>query len=311
MLSCKIRKYGNNVINYKTKVIAVFNQKGGVGKTTFTGIISEYAAIIDKLNVLVVDLDMQCNTSHYWVGMEPAPHAVGGQLPPRHPEYDGDPDIEERSTIADIFFGKTVLPHETFISTENGYPANVDVLVGHPALLERINTEFDNASGQIGSQIINRLAEFLHTDSVSDAYDLIVLDTAPGRTPTFRAALRAATHCVIPFEPEEKSIQGINAMLQSLESENYSRSDEDQIINIGLCANKVKSNTKLHRDTLKILHRDLPEVLFPKDIFIPYSIAFPERDIKGINPKTIFKISNKHKAKISSEAVGKYIMAHI
>ncbi len=296
---------------YKSNVLAVLNQKGGVGKTTVASVIAEYAAIVAKKNVLVVDLDMQCNSSDYWVGMESAPQATGGQLPPLHPDYDGDPDLDSRSSIADIFFGKAVLPHATYIREENGFANTVEVMVGHPSLLERINSEFDNASGKISSMIIDRLGEFLHMDDVANTYDLIILDTGPSRNPIFRSAVRAATHAIIPFEPEEKSLQGINAMLQVIQSENFSRSDADQLQLIGLCPNKVRANTNIHRSTLEMLHQELGKVVFPEDVYLPQSTAFPERDLKGISPRSIFQISAQHTAHKQSSAVGAYVIKHI
>lgn len=295
----------------KSNVLAVLNQKGGVGKTTVASVIAEYAAIVAKKNVLVVDLDMQCNSSDYWVGMESAPQATGGQLPPLHPDYDGDPDLDSRSSIADIFFGKAVLPHATYIREENGFENTVEVMVGHPSLLERINSEFDNASGKISSMIIDRLGEFLHMDDVANTYDLIILDTGPSRNPIFRSAVRAATHAIIPFEPEEKSLQGINAMLQVIQSENFSRSDADQLQLIGLCPNKVRANTNIHRSTLEMLHQELGKVMFPEDVYLPQSTAFPERDLKGISPRSIFQISAQHAAHKQSSAVGAYVTKHI
>jgi chromosome partitioning protein len=243
--------------------------------------------------------------------MESAPQATGGQLPPLHPDYDGDPDLDSRSSIADIFFGKAVLPHATYIREENGFENTVEVMVGHPSLLERINSEFDNASGKISSMIIDRLGEFLHMDDVASTYDLIILDTGPSRNPIFRSAVRAATHAIIPFEPEEKSLQGINAMLQVIQSENFSRSDADQLKLIGLCPNKVRANTNIHRSTLEMLHQELGKVMFPEDVYLPQSTAFPERDLKGISPRSIFQISAQHAAHKQSSAVGAYVTKHI
>lgn len=299
------------MITYKSKVLAVLNQKGGVGKTTVASIIAEYASIIAGKNVLIVDLDMQCNSSDYWIGMESSPQATGGQLPPVHPDYEGDDDLTARSNIADVFFGKSVLPHSTYIQESNGFERSVDIMVGHPALLEQINSEYDNSSGKIGTLIINRLGEFLHMDEVANTYDLIILDTGPSRNPIFRSAVRAATHAIIPFEPEEKSLQGINAMLQVIQSENFSRDSESQLSLIGLCPNKVRSNTNIHRGTLDMLHQELGKIMFPSDIFIPQSTAFPERDLKGINPRSIFQISLGHIARKQSTSVGAYTIQHI
>ncbi len=297
--------------DYNSTVLAVLNQKGGVGKTTVASIIAEYAAINGDGDVLVVDLDMQCNSSDFWVGMEASATSAAGQLPPRHPDYDGDPGMEERSSIADIFYGKAVLPHPTFMNTDAGFKNGVDIMVGHPVLLDEINNEYDSASGKIATEIVNRLGEFLHLPDVADAYSLIILDTGPSRSPIFRAAVKAATHVVIPFEPEEKSLQGINSMLQVVKSENYGRSNDDPLSLIGLCPNKVRSTTNLHKSTLGALHERMPSLMFPEEVFLPQSTAFPERDIKGINPKSIYQIAKSHTARLQSEVVGDYVMGKI
>jgi chromosome partitioning protein len=243
--------------------------------------------------------------------MESDPTATGGQVPPRHPDYDGDTDLVERSSIADIFYGFAVLPHKTYINTANGFGHDVDVMVGHPALLEAINTEYDTASGKIASQIINRLGEFLHMPEVAATYDLIILDTGPSRNPIFRAAVRAATHALIPFEPEEKSLQGINAMLQAIQSENFSRPAGHELKLVGLCANKVRPNTNLHRGTLAMLQEQLGDIMPPEDTYLPQSTAFPERDLKGISPRSIFAIPAAHSARVSAERVGNYVLDRV
>ncbi len=297
------------------RICGVFNQKGGVGKSLVSSILAEYAAIKQSMNVLVVDLDMQCNSSDYWVGMENCPNSPGGQLPPKHPEYiAGEPDfkdVEERSTIADTFYGKEILEYETYINPKNGFTGKVNILLGHPSLLEKINTEFSNDSGQIEPNVINRLREVLFNEYVGEEYELVILDTGPSRNPVFRSAIRAATHALIPFECEEKSMQGINAMMQVIQSENFSRSESNGVELVGLVPNKVRINTNLHRGTLDLLHERLPNFMMPYDLYLPQSTAFPERDLKGINPRSIFQISKSHTALKHSEALCQYVLERI
>jgi chromosome partitioning protein len=296
-------------------ILGIFQQKGGVGKSLVSSIIAEYASIKANMNVLIVDLDMQCNSSDYWVGMESSPQSTGGQLPPIHPDWiEGDEDyegIEQRSTIADTFYGKEILAYETFVNPKNGFKGKVDCLLGHPALLEKINTEFSNESGKIEAKVINRLKEVLFNEFVGGEYDLVVLDTGPSRNPVFRSAIRCATHAVIPFEPEEKSMQGINAMIQVIQSDNFSRDDDEQLKLIGLVPNKVKISTKLHKGTLDMLHESLSSIMLPRGLYLPNSVAFPERDLKGIDPKSIFQISKHHTALKHSESLCKYLLSEI
>ncbi len=299
------------MINYKLPCLAVLNQKGGVGKTTVSSVLAEYAAIRLNLRVLVVDLDMQCNTSDYWVGMEPAPNAPGGQLPPPHPDWQGDEEIEQRSSIADTFFGKGAVPYPTFINDGNGFAGSVEVLLGHPELLERINSEYDNASGRIDTEIVNRVSEVVHQDEVREGYDLVILDTGPSRNPVFRSALRAATHAIVPCELEEKSLQGINAMLQALSSESFARPPGEDVRLVGLLPNKVRPHTNIHAGTMAMLREELPSVLCPENVWLPLSAAYPERDVKGVRPRSIFQIAPKHPARLQAEVVGEHVLGDV
>jgi chromosome partitioning protein len=302
------------MFKYRSKVLAVLNQKGGVGKTTTVTMLSEYGAMIQKVNgepcrILVVDLDMQCNTSDYFVGMEPAPQERGGQLPPKHtyPEFMGSDEVSERSTIADIFYGQMVLPHTVELSG-----GTLDVLLGHPRRLEEINEKFSNEKGEVDTNVVNRLGEVLHSEEVAESYDLIILDTGPTRNPIFRAALRAATHVLIPYEPEEKSLQGINSMAQALNSENYSRKkNEPPVKVIGLLPNKVRVGLALHKDNIDTVSTNLPKLAMPEDVFLPLSIAFPKRDVKGANPKSIFDVKKSDNARKHALRVAEHVFGAI
>ena len=290
-------------------IIASMNQKGGSGKTTVVGLLAEFNALIMKRRVLLVDLDMQCNTTDQWVGMEEAPDLVGGQQPPQHPEYSENLGINQRSSIADIFYGKPVLPFTSWLNEKTINAGTVDVMCGHPQLLEEVNLKFTNKSGSIDEQILNRLRDFLLLDDLQASYDIILLDTGPSRNPIFRSAMRAATHIIIPFKPEEKDIQGINAMLQILRQENFSRSNIKLKL-IGLLPNMVR-NTKLHESTLNKISNGYSSALFPKKSWLNHLTAFPERDLKGIRPKSIFELPKNNRAYLQALAMSEYVQKYI
>lgn len=308
------------MFEYTSNVLAILNQKGGVGKTTTVSVLAEYGALVWEMldgcstrntRVLVVDLDMQCNTSDYFVGMEAAKGVRGGQLPPIHPDYDGSEDMSERSTIADIFFGKLVLPHTVELEGKSG-KVELDVILGHPALLEDINEQFDKASGEIDLKVVNRLGELLHHPEVSNSYDLIILDTGPSRNPIFRSALRAATHVLVPWEPEEKSLQGVNAMAQAISSENLNRKrGQPQCKVIGLLPNKVRSGVPLHMDNMELVRSSLPSLSMPEGVFLPQSVEFPKRDVKGARPKSIFHLPPSKNPRQKAEDVCRYVYESI
>jgi chromosome partitioning protein len=304
------------MFEYRTKVLAVVNQKGGVGKTTVVSVLGEFGGLHWQVaegkkkrdaRILIVDLDMQCNTSDYFVGMEAAPQVRGGQLPPKHPDFDGSDEYKERSTIADIFDGLLVLPHVVQLKSKIKN-VEIDVIVGHPKELEEINEKFDRASGEIDRKVVNRLGQLLHSESVADYYDLVILDTGPSRNPTFRAALRAATHAVVPFEPEEKSLQGVNSMAQAIASENFNRKkSEVKLKVVGLLPNKVRIGVQLHKDIINKITKNLSSLAMPEGVFLPLSIAFPKRDVKGARPKSIFDLRASDNARKKSIEVCEYI----
>lgn len=301
------------LFEYRSKVLAVVNQKGGVGKTTTVTVLAEFGASIwrkpDHFRVLVIDLDMQCNTSDYFVGMEMAAQERGGQLPPIHPDFDGSDDLSERSTIADTYYGKMVLPHTVSLNGHNkGEDVTLDIIVGHPKELEDINEKFNQLTGEIDSKVINRLGELLHCEEVASSYDLIILDTGPSRNPIFRSALRAATDVVVPFEPEEKSLQGVNSMAQAITSENFNRKNKHPKIKVaGLLPNKVRISVPLHKNYLNKIKTSLPALAMPDGVYLPLSVAFPKRDVKGANPQSIFNLKPSENARKKAEVVCNYV----
>ncbi|MBV1870895.1 MAG: ParA family protein [Gammaproteobacteria bacterium] len=307
------------MFTYRAKVLAIVNQKGGVGKSTITAVLAEYGAIVfpfvqknerpRNARILVVDLDMQCNTSDYFVGMEPAKDARGGQLPPKHPGYDGSEMLSERSTIADIFYGRMVLPHTVTLKGKTG-DVEIDVILAHPAQLEDINEQFDQASGEIDQRVVNRLGELLHHPEVADNYDLIILDTGPSRNPIFRAALRAATHVLIPYEPEEKSLQGVNSMVQAITNENFNRKKPAPSCKIvGLMPNKVRSTVSLHKNNIAKIKSALPSLAMPDGVYLPLSTEYPKRDVKGARPKSIFHLPPSKPPRQKAEQVGAFVFS--
>ncbi len=288
----------NSVSNPNHHILAVVNQKGGVGKTTVCDIFSEYLPLIKGIPTAFGDLDMQCNYTDSKIGMEPSKETIGGSVPPKHPDFAQSEDVLERSSIADCFYGFGFLPYPTWITSENGKNgAYLDVFAGHPQKLDEINAAFSSKDDYIASEALSRLRDVLHGDDFSELYKLIGLDLGPSRNPIFRSALRAATHVVIPFEPEKKSMQGIHAMLQIIRQENYSRTNNMQKLSlIGLLPNKVR-NTKVHKTIMDEITDYHGDILFPKECWLSLLTAFPERDIKGSRPISIFELPDSSLAK--------------
>ena len=60
------------------KIIAVVNNKGGVGKTTTSRFLAEYFSIVKNEKVLAIDMDPQANFSNRYLKMEIDPYQQEG-----------------------------------------------------------------------------------------------------------------------------------------------------------------------------------------------------------------------------------------
>ena len=154
------------------RIVAVLNQKGGVGKTTVTlGLAS--AAQVAGQRVLVVDLDPQ-GSSTWVLGHDPR---------------------EVELSVVDVF-AKTAADK---VILHSDWGDNVSVLPSSPSLLAK-----DHGGHP------NRLRKALH--EVVDQYDVILIYCPPSLRSLTTAGLTAADHAIIVVEPSELSLRGVSAV---------------------------------------------------------------------------------------------------
>lgn len=162
------------------RVLAVANQKGGVGKTT-TGINLAASLARTRRRVLLIDLDPQANAT------------VGSGI---------DKSQLERS-IYHVLLGEATLEAAT-LATESGYdivPANGD-LAG--AQIELIGVE--------GRE--RRLRRAL--DPESGRYDYVLIDCPPALNLLTLNALVAADAVMIPMQCEYFALEGLTALISTI-----------------------------------------------------------------------------------------------
>ncbi|MFM7069342.1 MAG: ParA family protein [Actinomycetes bacterium] len=167
-----------------SNVVAVLNQKGGVGKTTVAlGLAAVAQARGDRC--LVVDLDTQ-GSAGWALGVEASDdHLSVGDV-----FRTGDPKVAERALVT------------------SGWGEGIDVL---PASRNLIDREGDGWDPQ------NELRLRRAIDGLITGYRFVLVDCAPALGPTTRAGLAAADRVLVVVELSALSLRGAEAVLEEVE----------------------------------------------------------------------------------------------
>ncbi|WP_295558994.1 ParA family protein [uncultured Hyphomicrobium sp.] len=200
--------------------LAVANRKGGVGKSTVSVMLAHSLSIWGGKRVLVVDIDSQCNASIILLGGR-------GWREAR----------DKRKTISDYFVDCFKTPHtaaEPYLVREAGDVVGasgrrpvLDILPGS-LLIDEVQGDLflDLASGHQGKNLIidlsRRLGQLLRR--WDGAYDVVIMDCAPGLSFVTHAAIATADRVIVPFRPDYVSLMAIDRI--SLVAEGASNLDE-------------------------------------------------------------------------------------
>ncbi|QIK95224.1 ParA family protein [Sphingomonas sp. HDW15A] len=156
-------------------IVAVYNAKGGVGKTTLAVNLAWASTVISGLKTLLWDLDAQAASS-YVLGQEPAAKLARPSI-----MKDADPSKLIRPTQIE---GLDLLPADDSLR------------------------DLDRHFHDLGKR--KRLAKI--AERLLSSYDLIVIDCPPGLTDTSDQILRAADIAVVPIIPAALSRRALDVI---------------------------------------------------------------------------------------------------
>ena len=186
------------------KSVAMFNNKGGVGKTTLICNLAAYLALHRSLRVLLVDCDPQCNTTQLIMGED---FAASFYWESQH---------EPITTIADLMRpiqeGDSELSASMVPITRTRHRFGCELLAGHPSfsfLEDRLSLAWSQvAAGDIGGYRKTNWARSLCSRSAAD-YDVILFDVGPSLGAINRSVLLGCDFFVTPMGSDIFSILGI------------------------------------------------------------------------------------------------------
>lgn len=206
------------------KIIAVTNQKGGVGKTTSTVNLAASLASMNR-KVMMIDLDPQGNATM----------------------ASGVNKYELNGSINDVVLGKKTAA-EVLVHSENGYDllgSNGDLTEAEVMLLQKDRREFS-------------LKDALAT--VKDNYDFILIDCPPTLNMLTINSLVAAHSVIIPMQCEYYALEGLSSLLETIRSvqENVNPGLEIE----GLLRTMYDNRNRLANDVSKELLNHFGEKVF-------------------------------------------------
>ena len=201
-------------------IIAVLNQKGGVGKTTLVCHLA-HAARESGRRVLVVDFDTQANASH----------TLAGDLPPIVVEQNGS--LRVPAGAADELFSA---PSLSPLVTDQG----IDLLFGHQ-YLDQVDADFSSMEALVAR------SSFLR----SLPHEVVIFDTPPAIGIRHLAPLLWSHTVLTPIEPNEYSVLGLNHTLLTIEA---ARSHNPGLRHVVLI-NRLKPSSKAHHTYIDAISR--------------------------------------------------------
>jgi len=226
-----------------TRILAVANQKGGVGKTT-TALNLGIVLSQKQCRVLLVDLDPQSSLS---VSLGIDPYRV------------------ERSTYSLLMYPEISLARilKPFSSTLALIPGSVDLANASIKLIQE-------------GQSLDRLRAALRQSHVS--FDYILIDTPPGLSVLTVTGLLAADEVLIPAQCNHSAMLGIRA-IQDVVQRIRESMDHPSLKVVGVLPTFYDSSAVYAQQILSDLYTLLPGVIFKT--VVPYDANVADAPYKG------------------------------
>jgi chromosome partitioning protein len=210
------------------KIVAIANQKGGVGKTTTAINLSTCLAELGKVRVLLIDLDPQANATS-GLGFTPAPD----------------------TSLYEVLIGGKKL-------TDRILPTRFENLSLIPCDLDLAGAEIELAQAE---DHLTRLREVLSKLKVAANYDFVFIDCPPSLGVLMTSALAAADELLIPLQCEFFGLEGLAKIVHVQEQVRLSGANPQGRIE-GIVMTMYDGRTNLSRQVVEQVREHFPDEVY-------------------------------------------------
>lgn len=249
----RLRKVKEDVMKRpsSTRIFAIANQKGGVGKTSSA--VNIAGALADGgLRVVVIDADPQGNASTA-LGVDPAS---------AHP------------TLHDVFLGNRTLRD---IEIKNEKHPRLSVMPSDISL-SMVDVEFGTSNERyavLDAALRTYLAE---AEENGDRIDYVIIDCPPSMSMLPINALVAAREVLIPVQAEYYALEGLSQLLQTIATvhDNYNSQLRVSTILITMAARNTNLSTEVAENVREYFPHETLETEIPRSVRIAEAPSYGE-----------------------------------